>query len=117
MRMIITESNQDISILSHYGTASINTYYNVIDKYPDIWWFARIKVRPEHWGSGHGKDLMIELCRILDQRNIMLMNELNPYGNRDMNSLISFFKASGFEMADFETYDSTIMIRRPNNGC
>lgn len=73
------------------------------------YYFNRIKVLPEHEGTGEGKELMIEVCRYADDLNAIIYNPLNPYGKRNMESLIKFFEASGFKM-----YKHNSMIRNPN---
>lgn len=74
-----------------------------------VYYFNRIKVRPKFEGTGEGKALMIEVCKVVDKHGITILNELNPYGNRDMDSLKEFFKASGFEIFNLEN----AMVRRP----
>ena len=75
-----------------------------------VFFFNRIKVRPKFEGTGEGKALMIEICRIADEHGISIFNPLNPYGKRTMEKLKDFFKASGFE----EWKDSKdAMIRKP----
>jgi len=78
-----------------------------------VYYFNRIKVRPEREGTGEGKALMIEVCKIADEHRITIYNELNPYGKRDMKSLKSFFKASGFEPFVNEHNDQNVMVRKP----
>ena len=78
-----------------------------------IYYFNRIKVRPELEGTGEGKALMIEICKIADEHRITIYNQLNPYGKRDMKSLKSFFKDSGFEPFVTEHNDQNVMVRKP----
>jgi len=79
-----------------------------------VFYFNRIKVQPQFEGTGEGKELMIEVCRYMDQLNATIYNELNPYGKRDIESLKSFFRASGFE--DYGKPSNCVMIRKPQNG-
>jgi len=79
----------------------------------NIYYFNRIKVPPKLEGTGRGKALMIEVCKLADDHNIIIYNELNPYGNRDMESLKEFFKASGFEKFEDEYGSPNVMIRKP----
>lgn len=74
-----------------------------------VYFFNRIKVRKENEGTGQGKALMIEVCKLADQRGITIFNELNPYGERHMDRLVEFFKASGFEKFG----PAGIMVRKP----
>jgi len=77
-----------------------------------VYYFNRIKVLSEHEGTGEGRELMIEVCRYADKLNATIYNELNPYGKRNMKSLIRFFKASGFKI--HKEFSDHTMIRKPN---
>lgn len=79
----------------------------------NIYYFNRIKVPRNLEGTGQGKALMIEVCKLADNHNIIIYNELNPYGNRNMESLKEFFKASGFEKFKDEYGSPNVMIRKP----
>ena len=74
-----------------------------------VYYFNRIKVEKRLQGKGKGKELMIEVCRLADKHGITIINELNPYGNRDMKDLKSFFRASGFKTFQLEN----TMVRKP----
>ncbi len=78
-----------------------------------VYYFNRIKVRRELEGTGEGKALMIEVCKVADKHKITIFNELNPYGGRDMESLKSFFRSSGFEKFGNEFGSKNMMIRKP----
>jgi hypothetical protein len=73
-----------------------------------VYYFNRIKTRLKFEGTGEGKALMIEVCKLVDKHGITILNELNPYGKRDMESLKEFFKAS-----DFEEIGPNVMARKP----
>lgn len=73
-----------------------------------VYYFNRIKARPKFEGTGEGKALMIEICKLADKHKITILNQLNPYGNRDMDSLKEFFKAS-----DFDERWPDVMVREP----
>jgi len=74
-----------------------------------VYYFNRIKAKLKFEGTGEGKALMIEVCKLADKRGITILNELNPYGKRDMESLKEFFEASGFK----EFNDNNTMVRKP----
>ena len=112
--MIILSSyrNNQISIMTNNGsTAELSSTFPIKEIEGLIFYFHRIKIRPEFEGLGEGKELMIEVCRYADQLNATIYNELNPYGKRDLESLKSFFKASGFEMFK----EPNVMIRKPQS--
>ena len=75
-----------------------------------VYFFNRIKCNPKIEGTGEGKALMIEVCRIADENGITIFNPLNPYGKRDMERLKKFFRASGFE--DWKDSEDA-MFRKP----
>ena len=75
-----------------------------------VYYFNRIKAQRGREGTGEGKALMIEICKVADEKGISILNELNPYGNRDEKSLIEFFKESGFEMFSEQ---ASVMVRKP----
>jgi len=104
-----------VSFSDRMGTAELGclTEYriNVKNLPTPVYYFNRIKVPRKDEGKGFGKQLMIEVCRIADKEGITILNELNPYGNRDMESLQNFFAASGFE--DFDKLGPSVMVRKP----
>jgi hypothetical protein len=76
-----------------------------------VFYFHRIKTLSQYEGIGEGRDLIIEVCKFMDKENATIYNILNPYGKRDLKSLIKFFEASGFEMFQ----DPNVMIRTPKD--
>ncbi len=77
-----------------------------------VYYFNRIRVRPDQEGTGRGKAMMIEVCKLVDKHGITIFNQLNPYGGRDLEELKEFFKASGFENFISDDFES-VMIRKP----
>ena len=116
--MIIHSSciNKQITVATEHGVAELSCVVPIELEGIDgpIFYFHRIKIRPEFEGTGEGRELMIEVCRYMDELNATIYNELNPYGKRDMESLKSFFRASDFE--DYGNPNNHIMIRRSQNG-
>lgn len=104
-------SNGTIEIMSDpMGTAELcdlGEYITIEELKNPVYYFNRIKVKKE--GQGTGKELMIEVCKIADEHGITILNELNPYGKRDMESLKNFFRASGFEIFG----NDHTMVRKP----
>jgi len=60
-----------------------------------IFWFARIKAKIEH--RGDGTFLMKKICRIADLMDAAIVNGINPYGDRSLEELISWFGQFGFQ--------------------
>jgi len=71
-----------------------------------LFWFTRLKAKIE--GQGEGTRLMKRLVEILDEREITVVNALNPYGSMDMQALTGFYKKYGFIEVE-----KGLMIRRP----
>jgi len=115
--MIIHSNHIDGSIsimVSPMGTAELSDmgpYMTFEGLDNPVYYFNRIKLQRINEGKGLGKELMIEVCRIADENGITILNELNPYGKRDLESLKDFFRASGFE--DF--HGKNTMVRRPKH--
>jgi len=59
-----------------------------------VFWFSRLKAKVE--GEGEGTKLMERLVEILDERQITVVNGLNPYGEMDMEALTRFYTGYGF---------------------
>jgi len=75
------------------------------------WFFNRLFVHEKMRNQGVGTMLMSELVRVLDEDKIVLVNEVNPYGDLDYNQLVSFYKKYGF--VDMEIEGG--LIRYPKN--
>ena len=101
--------DKTISIMTKNGSIAELCQLIQNDINGDVFYFNRIKGRPEFQGTGEGKEIMIEICRYANQLNVIIYNELNPYGKRNLESLKNFFKASGFEMFK----EPNVMIRKP----
>ncbi len=116
--MIIFSSyvNKQLTVATEHGVAELSCVVPIELEGIDglVFYFHRIKVRPEFEGTGEGRELMIEVCRYMDELNATIYNELNPYGKRDMEGLKSFFRASSFE--DYGKPQNHTMIRRSQNG-
>lgn len=72
-----------------------------------LFWFARLKAKVE--GQGEGTKMMRRLVQILDEKDITVINGVNPYGSMDLEALTGFYKKYGFE-----DIDEGLMLRRPN---
>ncbi len=72
-----------------------------------LFWFARLKAKVE--GQGEGTKMMRRLVQILDEKDITVINAINPYGSMDLEALTGFYKKYGFE-----DIDEGLMLRRPN---
>ena len=71
-----------------------------------IWWFVRIITKYEN--TGEGKILMKELCKIMDEKQEIIILGLNPYGKRTYENLKRFYEKSGFKYME-----NDMMIRIP----
>ena len=110
----ISDPGLIIAFTKNYSVAELSDFSIPIKGLEGtIYYFHRIKVRLEFEGTGEGKALMIEICKVVDEHKITIYNQLNPYGGRDMESLKSFFRASGFQKFVNEYGDKNVMIRKP----
>ncbi len=70
-------------------------------------YFNRIKTRPEK--QGMGTLLMKRLCHFADTKHLIIYAELNPYGELNLNQLISFYQRFGFKISK-QYVESNIII-------
>jgi|GEM_PF-1080029 len=103
--------NNAINVMTSKGSSAELSKIEFDDIEGDVFYFHRIRVRPELEGTGEGRELMIEVCKLADKLNVAIYNELNPYGKRDMDQLKLFFKDSGFIM--FGDHKNNVMVRFP----
>ena len=61
-----------------------------------LFWFNRLKAGFGGEGKGSGRLLMQELVKILAQKDITVLNHVNPYGSLSMSQLRAFYKKYGF---------------------
>ena len=73
----------------------------------NLFWFTRLKAKVE--GQGEGTRLMKRLVEILDEREITVVNALNPYGSMDMQALTGFYEKYGFSEVE-----KGLMVRNPS---
>tara|TARA_Y100000310_G_C20694347_1_gene824436 strand:+ start:3195 stop:3581 length:387 start_codon:yes stop_codon:yes gene_type:complete len=102
-----TEMNSTAE-LSRMGKKSVDMYNKDFDmdlKEP-VFYFNRIKAREE--GKGEGTLMMKELIKILDEKKVTVINELNPYGNLNLEDLQKFYSKYGFVKKQ-----DHLMIRKP----
>lgn len=77
-----------------------------------VFWFCRLKAKVE--GQGEGTKLMERLVQILDEKQITVVNGVNPYGSSkrqgrmSMGELKDFYRKYGFE-----DIGNDIMVRHP----
>jgi len=65
-----------------------------------IYYFNRINVPEEFRGNGIGSKLLDELLNIVQQNDVSLMCEINPYSNLSFSELHKWYIEHGFEQRD-----------------
>ena len=73
------------------------------------YYFNRLLVNKNIRGRGLATKLMSRVIFWADTENINILNELNPYGDLNMDQLISFYKKFGFKQPN---NNIPLMIRR-----
>ena len=71
-------------------------------------YFSRLYVQDRYRCQGWGRKLYDELCDMLDKQGIVLMIDINPYGDMNYASLVEFYKSNG--AVEREEYG---LIRQP----
>ena len=89
--------HQDMSI----GVAEVSAYssYMNIDgnEIEGCWYFNRLFVRNKFRGLGVATELMKKLINFIEEKKILLVCDVNPYGDLTKEQLISFYKKFGFQ--------------------
>lgn len=98
-------STAELSRLEKQSVDMYNKDFNMDLKEP-VFYFNRIKAREE--GKGEGTLMMKELIKILDEKKVTVINELNPYGNLNLEDLQKFYSKYGFVKKQDQ-----LMIRKP----
>lgn len=76
-----------------------------------VFYFNRIRTFPE--GVGKGTIIMEHLVKLLDEHNIVVYCELNPYGAMRHKVLERFYKKYGFE--DYGIENTLIRLPKEEN--
>jgi GNAT superfamily N-acetyltransferase len=101
-------SDQCIIISYHipniFGLASAT-----ISNMGNEWYFNRLVVHEKMRNKGVATLLMDELIKVLDEKQITLINDINPYGDLNFKQLEIFYKKYGF----IETEEKSRLIRYP----
>ena len=66
------------------------------------WFFNRLYVHERMRCNGAASILMDELVKVLDEEKIVLVNQVNPYGDLDYDQLVEFYKKYDFVDMEIE---------------
>lgn len=58
--------------------------------------FSRLIVAPKMRGKGYGKLLLSQVAEWADMTDIVIYLDVNPYGDLDLDQLITLYKRFGF---------------------
>jgi GNAT superfamily N-acetyltransferase len=83
-------------VKSYLQTDVVGTWY----------YFNRLVVYPKIRNKGMAALLMKQVVSWADREKVNIFNEVNPYGDLDMDQLIKFYSRFGFEQCN------DILIRR-----
>lgn len=78
----------------------------VMAKDRKIFLFDTLKAKVE--GQGDGTFLLRRLCEIADEKRIIIVNPVNPFGNMSYENLVKWYRKFGFKRLR-----SNIMVRYP----
>ena len=102
-------SDQNINIMADNGkiiVGQINIskeffHRRINDKDYTCWYFNRLFVSNEFRNRGYAKLLLSELIKILNQKQIILWLDINPYGDLNYEQLEKLYMKYGFKKQDF----------------
>ncbi len=63
-----------------------------------VFYFSRLNVPEKIRGRGIGKSLMEKTIEFCEEKNYMLINTVNPYGEMNLEELNNFYEQSGMKL-------------------
>lgn len=84
----------------YYVPGELGSGQASISNMGDHWCFNRLVVHQRLRGQGIATKLMGRLTETLDRQQILLVNDVNPYGDLSFQQLIRFYKKFGFVETD-----------------
>jgi len=98
MRYGSTITPDDATFYVHEGnslaSASLNRMPSISPT--DTFFFSRLIVAPKMRGKGYSKLLLSKVAEWADKHNIEIYLDINPYGDLDLDQLITLYKRFGF---------------------
>lgn len=102
--MNIHKSNDTISIYCKEETgiavldaSNISEYADIYNLRGNVWYFNRINVPKQLRNSGLATKMMKELVTIMKQEKIIMICDVNPYGDLNEKQLKRFYEKFGFK--------------------
>lgn len=102
-----------------YSMASIEISYipicaDLLDyDIKDSWFFNRLIVPPNMRNKGIATKFMTRLIEILDEKDMRLVNTVNPYGDLNEDQLITFYKKFGFKEGSLDPNLKGLLVYFP----
>ncbi len=93
-------------VLSLIGSAELSEF--LVDGCENKFYFSRLFVKPKFRRKKFAHTLMREVIKIIDQRKIDIILEINPYGDLSYKQLVKFYQKYNFELND----DGDCFIRK-----
>lgn len=83
-----------------------------------VFYFSRLNVPEKLRGKGIGKALMEKTIQFCDEKNYMLINTVNPYGDMNLEELNQFYEKSGMKLVNKDgllIYSKNLNSKKINN--
>jgi predicted GNAT family acetyltransferase len=83
-----------------------------------VFYFSRLNVPEKIRGRGIGKELMEKTIQFCDEKNYMLINTVNPYGDMNLEELNQFYEKSGMKLVNKDgllIYSKNLNSKKINN--
>lgn len=78
----------------------------------DVWYFNRLNVPKCLRNKGIATKMMKEFIKIIDDKNIIMICDVNPYGDLNEQQLIEFYKNFGFKETLLKNSDKTLIYQK-----
>ena len=77
-----------------------------------VYWFSRLFVHKNLRNRGYATELMKECCQWADEKNVIILNAVRPYGDMGLDAATRFYKKFGFKLIEeSQENGESLMIR------
>lgn len=100
------------------GKENLKLFENELKNVNGVFYFSRLNVPEKIRGKGIGKALMEKTIQFCDEKNYMLINTVNPYGDMNLEELNQFYEKSGMKLVNKDgllIYSKNLNSKKINN--